>query len=138
MEKSASNNTSLPMALKILIVDDEIDICYLLSGILRQKNYKSSYVNTLSDTELALKKESFSLIFLDNHLPDGLGVDFISYAKKYYPDTRVVMITANDTAADREKAYAEGVDYFMSKPFTRDMVYEVISLVAGEMDHKKV
>jgi len=126
LEKSLIKKTVLPTDLKILIVDDEIDICYLLSGILRQKNYRTTYVNTLSDTELLLKKEVFSVIFLDNHLPDGLGIDFISYIKKYYPHIKVIMITANDTPADRQKAVKEGVDYFMSKPFTRDMIYDVV------------
>jgi len=126
LEKSLIKKTVLPTDLKILIVDDEIDICYLLSGILRQKNYRTTYVNTLSDTELLLKKEAFSVLFLDNHLPDGLGINFIGYVKKYYPDIKVIMITANDTAADRQKAAEEGVDHFMSKPFTRDMVYEVV------------
>jgi len=126
LEKSLIKETVLPTNLKILIVDDEIDICYLLSGILRQKNHKATYVNTLSDTELLLKKEVFSVIFLDNHLPDGLGIDFISYIKKYYPHIKVIMITANDTPADRQKAVKEGVDYFMSKPFTRDMIYDVV------------
>lgn len=118
------------MALEVLIVDDEIDICYLLSGILRQKNYKTTYVNTLYDAELCLKKEKASIVFLDNHLPDGLGIDFIEYLKKHYPETRVVMITANDTAADRQKAFSKGVDYFLGKPFTRDMIYRVIEILA--------
>lgn len=126
LEKSLTKNTVLPTDLKILIVDDEIDICYLLSGILRQKNHRTTYVNTLSDTELILKKEEFSVVFLDNHLPDGLGINFIGYIKKYYPNIKVIMITANDTAADRQKALNEGVDHFMSKPFTRDMVYKIV------------
>jgi len=133
LEKILIKTAVLPTDLKILIVDDEIDICYLLSGILRQKNFRTTYVNTLSDTELLLKKEEFSAVFLDNHLPDGLGIDFISYIKKYYPHIKVIMITANDTSADRRKASNEGVDHFMGKPFTRDMVYEVVdTLVLNE------
>ena len=100
------------MTLKILIVDDEIDICYLLSGILKQKNYRTTFVNTLSDAQLMLKKETPSLVFLDNHLPDGLGIDFIEHIKKNYPAIKIVMITANDGSIDRQKAFEEGVDYF--------------------------
>ncbi|WP_153800948.1 response regulator [Foetidibacter luteolus] len=120
------------MTLKVLIVDDEIDICYLLSGILRQKNYKTTYVNTLSDAEVMLKRDPPSIVFLDNHLPDGLGVDFIQYIKKYYPETKIVMVTANDTATDRQKAFKQGVNYFMGKPFTREMVYRVIEILTEE------
>ena len=51
---------------KALIVDDEIDICYLLSGILKQKKLHTSYVNCLEDAKNVLKKETPSIIFLDN------------------------------------------------------------------------
>ena len=63
--------------LKVLIIDDETDICYLLSTLLKQKNLETEYVNTLSDAALALKKDTPEIIFLDNHLPDGLGMNFI-------------------------------------------------------------
>lgn len=107
---------------KALIVDDEMDICYLLSGILRQKKLRTSYVNNLADAQSVLKEETPYIIFLDNNLPDGKGVDFIGTIKKLYPATKVVMITAFDTYSDRSKAYEEGVDFFIGKPFTRDII----------------
>ena len=39
-----------------------------------------------------------------------------------YPATKVVMITAFDTYSDRSKAYEEGADFFIGKPFTRDVI----------------
>jgi two-component system OmpR family response regulator len=107
---------------KVLIVDDEIDICYLLSGILRQKKLRTSYVNNLADAQSVLKEEIPSIVFLDNNLPDGKGIDFISKIKQLYPATKVVMITAFDTYSDRSKAYEQGVDFFIGKPFTRDVI----------------
>jgi len=107
---------------KALIVDDEMDICYLLSGILRQRKLRTSYVNNLADAQSVLKEETPSIIFLDNNLPDGKGIDFIGTIKKLYPATKVVMITAFDTYSDRSKAYEEGVDFFIGKPFTRDII----------------
>ena len=112
--------------LKVLIIDDETDICYLLSTLLKQKNLETEYVNTLSDAALALKKDPPKIIFLDNHLPDGLGMNFIEYIKKHYPETKIVMITAHDTAADRQRALSEGADCFIGKPFTRDVIYKTV------------
>src|SRR4051812_17652682 len=90
--------------LKAVIIDDETDICYLLSRLLKQKNLETAFVNSLSDADKALKLDAPEIIFLDNHLPDGLGMNYISYIKKNYPETKVVMITAHDSADDREKA----------------------------------
>jgi DNA-binding response OmpR family regulator len=109
---------------KVLIVDDELDICYLLSGMLKQKNFQTAFVNTLGDAKMALKTETPSLIFLDNHLPDGFGLDFIPYIKQNYPEVKVIMITAHDSAQDRKKAYDGGVDLFIAKPLNRKLIYD--------------
>lgn len=111
---------------KVLIVDDELDICYLLSGMLKQRNFRAAFVNSLSDAVNALQADTPSLLFLDNHLPDGFGLDFIPYVKKNFPDVKVIMITAHDGAAERKKAYTGGVDMFIAKPLTRKMIFDAI------------
>ncbi|MFT3936663.1 MAG: response regulator [Chitinophagaceae bacterium] len=108
--------------LKALIVDDEADICYLLSGFLRQKQLKPSFVNNIAAAKTALQKDTPSILFLDNHLPDGLGLDFLTYVKNNYPEIKVVMITAHDGLPERKKAQADGVDLFISKPFSREII----------------
>src|SRR5262245_18348334 len=112
--------------LKALIVDDEIDVCYLLSSILKYKNLQSSYVNSISQAKRVLKEEHPSIIFLDNHLPDGFGINFIDEIRKINPDVKIVMITAHDTNNDRNKAYEQGVDQFIGKPFTRESILSAI------------
>ncbi|MEI9958787.1 MAG: response regulator [Ferruginibacter sp.] len=114
-----------------LIIDDEIDICYLLTGILRNRNIQSNYVNSLTEAKQVLNTKNPKIVFLDNHLPDGMGVDFITYLKKNYPDTKVVMITAYDTPADRHKALAEGADLFIAKPFSREVIYQTVDALTN-------
>jgi two-component system OmpR family response regulator len=113
-------------AKKVLIVDDELDICYLLSGMLKQRNFLTGFVNTLSDATIALQNDPPTILFLDNHLPDGFGLDFIPYIKKNYPDVKVIMITAHDGAVERRQAYEGGVDLFVAKPLNRKMINDAI------------
>ncbi len=115
--------------LKVLIIDDETDICYLLRTLLKQKNLDADYVNSLSEAAMALQKNTPEIIFLDNHLPDGLGMNFIEYIKLHHPTTKIIMITAHDTAADRMRALREGADYFIGKPFTKDIIYKAVDQV---------
>ena len=110
----------------VLIIDDEIDICFLLSSILRTKNLQVSYVNSLSEATSSLLKHQPEIIFLDNHLPDGMGVDFIKKVKEANPAIKVVMITAFDNYSDRAKALNNGADTFISKPFTKDLIYQTV------------
>ena len=111
---------------KVLIVDDELDICYLLSGMLKQRNLMTGFVNTLSDAVIALQTDTPSILFLDNHLPDGFGLDFIPYIKKNYPEVKVIMITAHDGAVERKQAYEGGVDLFVAKPLNRKLINDAI------------
>ena len=123
-------NPIIDDTLKALIVDDEVDICFLLSGILRQKQLKPSFVNNLAGARQSLEQEIPSILFLDNHLPDGLGLDFIHYVKTNYPAVKIVMITAHDGLTERKKAQAEGADLFISKPFTREVIdYAITKLL---------
>jgi two-component system OmpR family response regulator len=111
---------------KVLIVDDELDICYLLSGMLRQRNFQTGFVNSISEAATALQTNAPSLLFLDNHLPDGFGLEFIPFVKKNYPEIKIIMITAHDGAVERKKAYDGGVDLFIAKPLTRKMINDAI------------
>ena len=117
------------MNLKALIIDDEIDICYLLSGILKQKNCHTNYVNNLADATIELKNNSPIIVFLDNHLPDGLGINYVDYIKQNYPTIKVVMITAYDTTADRQEALKKGVDIFIGKPFTKEEITSALQIL---------
>jgi two-component system, OmpR family, response regulator len=118
--------------LKALIVDDEIDVCFLLSSILRNKNLQTNYVNSIGEARSALLKDHPSIVFLDNHLPDGFGINFIEEIKRLYPAIKIVMITAYDTTGDKEKAFQVGADHFIGKPFTRDNIFQAIeSLLNG-------
>jgi two-component system, OmpR family, response regulator len=115
--------------LKVLIVDDELDICYLLSGLLKQKNFRTGFVTSLSDAEVALRNDPPSLLFLDNRLPDGFGLDFIPSVKKNYPHLKIIMISAHDSPSDRKMAYEGGADLFLGKPLNRDLINEAIDRV---------
>ncbi|MGZ8508727.1 MAG: response regulator [Chitinophagaceae bacterium] len=120
MEKNVQNK---PQA---VIIDDETDICYLLKGILRYKNIEATYATTLAEGEQLLHQFNPAVIFLDNHLPDGFGIDYVRHFKKECPFSKIIMLTAYDTSSDREKAYREGVDFFIGKPFTRDIIIKTI------------
>ena len=111
---------------EVLIIEDELDICYLLSGILKKRNLSTSYVTSLVAAEKKLSTINPDILFIDNHLPDGFGINFISTVKQNHPLTKIVMITAHDTGDDKNKAIAQGADYFIGKPFTSNIIIETV------------
>lgn len=112
-----------------LIIDDESDICFLLSNILRNNNLQVQFVNSIKEGKSYLKDNNPNLLFLDNHLPDGYGIDFISYVKKQHADIKIVMVTAHDTPEDRTRALKEGADFFIAKPFSASEIKKTIQQV---------
>ena len=116
--------------LKILIVDDETDICYSLSRTLSKRGFITATSHTLAEAEQQIKSSTPNILLLDNHLPDGRGIDFAKKISLRYPDLKIIMITAHDTAEDRSKAYSNGIKYFLSKPFSIATINQVVNLVA--------
>lgn len=128
-----NNETIVSSLIKVLIVDDEVDICYFLSRNLIKRNFTTSFAHSLFDAEEIIETDTPSIVLLDNYLPDGLGINFINKIKSKYPDIKIVMITAHDSPQDRTKAYNNGVSYFLSKPFTLKEINNVIDLLINDV-----
>ncbi len=118
-------NTTVPKAKKVLIIEDEGDMCLLLNILLNGKEMELDHVQNLSDAADYLEKEQPSVVILDNKLPDGLGVDFISYLKQKYPAIKIIMISGFDSSA-KDVAMENGADIYLEKPFSKDQLYQSI------------
>jgi len=114
-------------ATKILVVEDEGQIGLVLNMILSDRHFDLDYVNNLLDAQEYLEKNKPSIVILDNKLPDGFGVDFISYIKRKFPSIKIIMISGFSTA--RDVALENGADMFLEKPFSMDAVNEAIDSV---------
>lgn len=113
---------------RILIVEDESDMCLLLDVLLKSDSVRVTHAKSLFDAQLSLKHECPDLVLLDNRLPDGFGVDLIEHIKTHYPTIKIMMITGIDPAA-RDFALELGADTFLSKPFTKQQLRSSISLL---------
>lgn len=109
-------------AKRVLIIDDETDICLLLSGLLRRLGYQPTCAHFIQEGRQCLTSQQFDAIFLDLNLPDGLGFDLLPAIKQDQVDAKVIMISAFDGQAERRRATEQGADYFIGKPFTRRSV----------------
>lgn len=79
---------------KILIVDDEIELCKLLENFLIKKNYEVSISHTLDRCRQLIKEHTFDFVFLDNNLPDGIGWEIAPLIVENSPNTFIAFISA--------------------------------------------
>lgn len=105
---------------KLLVVEDEGELALALNLVLAGKELELDFVNSLLSADEYLQKNQPSIVILDNKLPDGFGVDFISYIKKKYPSIKIIMISGFGSA--RDVALSNGADLFIEKPFSMDEV----------------
>ena len=59
--------------LKILIIDDEVDLCILLRHYFVQRQYEVRYAHSIKDGMKIMEDWNPDILFLDNNLPDGTG-----------------------------------------------------------------
>jgi len=111
---------------KVFIIEDEGDMCLILNIMLQEKAIHLDHAKTLAAAKEYLKNKQPSVVILDNKLPDGLGVDFVSHIKQNYPDVKIIMISGSTSAA-KDIALQNGADLFLEKPFTKQELYTSIN-----------
>jgi DNA-binding response OmpR family regulator len=79
---------------KILIIDDETDLCLLLKDYFVRKNYDVSISHSLSEGKKLLYTNHPDILFLDNNLPDGIGWNSAPEIAASFPQTYIVLISA--------------------------------------------
>ena len=117
--------TQKSKAKKVLIIEDEADMCLLMNIMLTGKEMDLDHVKSIAAAKEYLNGEKPSVVILDNKLPDGMGIDFISFIKQNYPDVKIVMISGFSGAA-KNLALDNGADKFLEKPFTKENLYKSV------------
>ena len=79
---------------KVLIIDDEVDLCLLLKTYLARKNYEVYFSHSLVDGLKKFNEIDPDILFLDNNLPDGLGWDKAKTLLEKNPDLQLHLISA--------------------------------------------
>src|ERR1700678_2699831 len=100
----------------VLIVDDEPDLCELLSITLQRMDLSARTANDVASAQRLLKTERFDLCLTDMQLPDGNGLDLVKWMQQYTPSVPVAVITAHGNMETAVRALKLGAFDFVSKP----------------------
>ena len=111
---------------KVLIVEDEGDMCLLLNILLDEKSIELDHVKSLEKAVDYLLITQPSVIILDNKLPDGFGINLLAYVKKMYPEIKIIMISGYDVSV-RDAAMETGADDFIEKPFNIEYMLQKVA-----------
>jgi len=113
----------------LLIVDDDREMCQLISRYLDGEGFISTAVHTGLAGETAAMKGDYQLIVLDVMLPDRKGFDVLRELRKQIK-TPVLMLTAKGDDFDRILGLELGADDYLPKPFNpRELVARIAAIL---------
>ena len=123
--------------IKILIVDDDRDLRFNLSGILKKEGYDVIEAGDGRETLKMLQDNCPDLVLLDMRLPDIDGMKILEKMKKYDHDLTVIMLTAYSDVKNVVKAMKSGAYDYIGKPFDNDELLMTIKRACENMNLRR-
>ena len=102
---------------KILVVDDNLDMCQIISDILEEGGHTVNVSYNGEDALRKIKKNHYDLIVLDYRLSGISGLVVLEKALQMMPLLKVIMISAFGSDSTKTKARESGAVDFIDKPF---------------------
>ncbi|MBI5605431.1 MAG: sigma-54-dependent Fis family transcriptional regulator [Deltaproteobacteria bacterium] len=121
--------------IKILVVDDDLEMCSLLSDVLKGEGFSVLALEDSIEASRILKKEEFDVMITDLKMKGLKGLDLLEEARKSAPLTPVIIITAFGTIESAIKAIKMGAYDYITKPFRID---EIVLTVKKALENRQL
>lgn len=105
------------MKKEILIIEDDISLLKTIVEFLEKSGFNCTQATTITKAKKIFDKKFYPIILLDLGLPDGDGLDCISFIKSIWENTGVIIISAREKLEDRVDGLNLGADDYLVKPF---------------------
>lgn len=103
--------------MKILIIEDEVELLIAMSNFLIKERYICELAETFGKAEEKLSIYEYDMILLDISLPDGNGLELLKIIKKRHLKSGIIIISAKNSLDDKVSGLDLGADDYMTKPF---------------------
>ena len=105
---------------RLLIIDDDKDICLVLSKFLSKNNYEVDVANRGDEGLKLLRAHDYTLILCDYRLPDFTGVEMLRKIKLLQPAVAVIIITGYSDVRTAVETFRYGANDYVTKPLYPD------------------
>jgi DNA-binding response OmpR family regulator len=122
----------LPHKKRILCVDDDEDVCLMITNLLGFIGYQVTTAQTVPDALNSIRDDTFDLYLIDNWLPGGSGIDVCRMIRANYPKVAIVFYSAAAFEEDRRRAIEAGADAYFVKPTELNKLVDAIRQMFGE------
>ncbi len=108
---------------KILVLEDDADLCRAVCTFLNRSGYEATGVLRATDAYDAMYETVFDLIVSDIMMPDIDGFEFAKTVRSLNEEIPILFMTARDDFASKQRGYRIGVDDYMVKPIDFDELF---------------
>lgn len=112
----------MPDPVRILIVDDEEDICWAISELIRQQGWQPIIATNGEDALTSIQQAQPDVVLLDLQLPDIKGETLIKQISANSSDIVTIVITGYGSMQDAVRMVKSGVYDYLTKPFGHDQL----------------
>lgn len=106
--------------MRILIVEDEKDLCQMIAKSLKESGYEVDIANNGNEAMELLDVENYDLIVLDLNLPEIDGMEILEEFRTFNQDTKIIILSARSQIKDKVEGLDKGANDYLSKPFHLD------------------
>ncbi len=103
--------------MRVLVVDDDKDICQLIAKILRGKKINIEIIFSISEAREKIDENFFDIIICDLVFPSESGMDLLKYKNQVSPDSLFILLTGYGSGKIAIQALQLGAFDYISKPF---------------------
>ena len=121
--------------IKILWVDDEIDLLKAHIIFLEQKEYQVTSCTNGTDAIDLVEKENFDIVFLDENMPGLTGLETLAEIKLKTPNLPIVMITKSEEEYIMEEAIGSKISDYLIKPVNPN---QILLSLKKNLDHSRL
>ncbi len=122
-------------SIKILWVDDEIELLKPHIMFLEEKKYSITPCQSGSDAIDVVQESAFDLVFLDENMPGLSGLETLEAIKNIHPDLPVVMVTKNEEEGIMEEAIGSKISDYLIKPVNP---HQLLLSLKKNLDHNRL
>ena len=116
--------------IKILIVDDEVDICDFLKNFFRERNFKTLVAHNGKEAMRLVEDESPEIVILDINMPIMNGIETLKEIKKTGNSCSVIMVSGVRDVSKIEETKKLGAVEYIAKPLLLDHLESTVLAIA--------
>lgn len=116
--------------MKILIIEDQIDLLHSIQDALSKENFNCETADTKKKAEYKIYTFEYDILIVDINLPDGSGLEIVKQMKRLNSRVGIMIISARNAIDQKIEGLELGADDYITKPFDMaELIARVKSLI---------